>query len=150
MATRGPSWPTRFGRGLNASVRGNAQAFGFSITVTVTFGVLSQLDPHPGLFALFLFAVSAVFAFSLLNLLVVLRHGDGARDEPGERATLVGTATDFLAVGCAVGCAIGVAELFRGTVAWVLAPFVSGMAYVLVQSVELAVGRAETPEASDG
>lgn len=138
-------WRRRLEQGLNASVRGNAQAFGFSITVTVTFGVISQLEVHPHLLDLFLFAVAGVAAFTLLNLVVVLRRGDAINDGAGERATLLGTATDFLAVGAAVGAAIAVGELLDGTLVWLLAPFVAGVIYVLVQAVELAVGREESP-----
>ena len=129
---------------MNASVRGNAQAFGFSITVTVSFGVLSILQPAPGVGDLFLFAISGVLAFSLLNVVVVLalRHAD--RREPGSRATLIGTATDFVGVGAAVGTAIGIGHLVNGVLAWILTPFLAGCVYVLVQSVELAVGTEET------
>lgn len=134
----------RLAQGLNASVHGNAQAFGFSITVTVSFGVVSVLQPAPGVLDLFLFAMAAVLAFSLLNLLVVLALRNVDRSSPGERAVLVGTATDFLAVGAAVGAAIGIGHLIDGALAWILTPFVAGGVYVLVQSVELAVGREET------
>lgn len=134
----------RLAQGLNASVHGNAQAFGFSITVTVSFGVVSVLHPAPGVWDLFLFAMAAVLAFSLLNVLVVLALHDADRSVPGERAVLVGTATDFLAVGAAVGAAVGIGHLVDGTLAWILTPFVAGAVYVLVQSVELAIGREET------
>ena len=145
-AVAGVPWRRRLEQGLNASVRGNAQAFGFSITVTVTFGIVSQLEVQPHLIDLFLFAVAGVAAFTLLNLVVVLRRGGALHDGAGERATLIGTATDFLAVGAAVGAAVAVGELLNGTVVWVLAPFAAGVIYVLVQSVELAVGREESSD----
>ncbi len=149
------SWRRRLQEGLHASVRGNAQAFGFSITVTVTFGVVSQLGPPARVIDLFLFALSGVAAFSLLNVLVVHQMDGKHRDRTGERATLIGTATDFVAVGAAVGAAIGLATVLRNGWIWLLAPFVAGVVYVLVQAVELAVGREETdhgndPEPDDG
>ena len=136
----------RLAQGLNASVHGNAQAFGFSITVTVSFGVVSVLHPTPGVLDLFLFALAGVLAFSLLNVLVVLTLRRADRSPPGERAVLVGTATDFLAVGAAVGAAIGISHLVGGTLAWILTPFLAGAVYVLVQSVELAVGSEQADE----
>lgn len=139
----GVSRRRQLARGLNASVHGNAQAFGFSITVTVSFGVVSLLEPKPGVLDLFLFAMAGVLAFSLLNVLVVLRLRTGEKTEPGDRAVLIGTATDFVAVGAAVGSAIGIGTLVHGTLAWILTPFVGGAVYVLVQSVELAVGREQ-------
>lgn len=134
-------------RGLNASVTGNAQAFGFSITVTVTYGVASAAEGNPTLPELMGFALSAVAAFSLLNLIVAhLVKADGSTTET-TRALLIGTATDFLAVGAAVGAAMGVARAVHGWGSWVLAPLCAGIIYVLVQSVELAVGLArEDPD----
>ncbi|MDN5761989.1 MAG: hypothetical protein L0H41_06700 [Microlunatus sp.] len=137
-------WRHRLQQGLHASVRGNAQAFGFSVTVTVTFGIVSQLEPNPRIIDLVLFALAAVAAFSLLNVVVVLQMGGRYRDAISEQATLIGTATDFLAVGAAVGAAIGIGTAFQGTWAWLLAPFAAGVLYVVVQAVELAVGRKET------
>lgn len=142
----GVSRRRRLAQGLNASVHGNAQAFGFSITVTVSFGVVSVLQPAPGVLDLFLFAMAGVLAFSLLNVLVVLALRSGDRTRPGYRAVLLGTATDFLAVGAAVGSAIAIGKLAHGTLAWVLTPLVAGTVYVLVQSVELAVGREQADE----
>ncbi|MGI8456645.1 MAG: hypothetical protein ACR2LI_00825 [Propionibacteriaceae bacterium] len=137
----GVPWPRRIEQGLNSSVHGNAQAFGFSITITVTFGVVSRLQPQPQLIDLFGFAMAAVVAFSLLNVVVVLRLRHHDRGETNERGTLLGTATDFLAVGTAIGAAIGLEKLVHGIWAWLLCPFVAAMAYVLVQTVELAFGR---------
>lgn len=142
----GVSRRQRLAEGLNASVHGNAQAFGFSITITVSFGVVSLLEPKPGVFDLFLFAMAGVLAFSLLNVLVALGLRNTDKTEPGDRALLIGTATDFLAVGAAVGSAIGIGTLVHGTLAWVLTPFVGAAVYVLVQSVELAVGREEVDD----
>jgi hypothetical protein len=136
-------------RGLNASVTGNAQAFGFSVTVTVTFGVVSSVESSPSMPELLGFALSAVAAFAVLNILVagvarIRRAGRAAT-----RALLIGTATDFLAVGAAVGAAIGVSYGVHGWGLWVLAPFVSGICYVLVQSVELALGLREVEVEDD-
>lgn len=128
-------------RGLDASVTGNAQAFGFSITVTVTFGVVTTAEGSPSRLDLLGFAMAAVAAFSLLNLVVAaFRRGDPASETP-ERALLVGTATDFLAVAAAIGVAMAGTLVVQGWAAWLLAPFLAGLVYVLVQAVELAIGR---------
>lgn len=142
----GRKGPTRILlRGLSLSVSGNAQAFGFSITVTVTFGVISSAQGSPSLPELMGFALSAVAAFSLLNLLVarLLRVEPSDTDSEATRVLLLATATDFLAVGGGVGAAVGVRYAVGGWGAWVLAPFCAGVVYVLVQSVELAVGQAK-------
>lgn len=119
---------------------GNAQAFGFSITVTVTFGVLTSTQDPPTRPELIGFALSGVAAFSLLNLLAVYLPTSHSGAEP-TRVLLLATATDFLAVGGGVGTAMGINAVFSGWVAWVLSPFCAGLVYVLVQGIELAVGQ---------
>lgn len=143
MTARGTSrlgWGRRLIRGLNVSVSENAQAFGFSITITVGFGVVSVIHPGPSLPDLFGFALSAVAAFSLLNL-VVARLVRSDIDVASTRAVLIGTATDFVAVAAAIGAAVGISELVDGWMVWELAPFVAGLLYVFVQAIELAVGQ---------
>lgn len=142
-----PGLPGFLLRGLSSSVTGNAQAFGFSITITVTFGIVDAAEGHPTRLDLLGFALAAVAAISVLNVLVFLlidhdRHADAL-----QRALLIGTATDFLAVAAAVGVAIGATGLVHGWAAWLLAPFLAGLVYVLVQSLELAVGRAAADDA---
>lgn len=129
-----------FLRGLNTSVSGNSEAFGFSITITVTYGVASA-GGKPSLPELFGFALCAVAAFSLLNLIVagavLKRQPEG---EP-RRVVLVATATDFLAVGAGIASAVGIRQIVAGWGAWLLAPFCAGLVYVLVQALELSVGQ---------
>ncbi|MDN5791093.1 MAG: hypothetical protein L0H25_09535 [Micrococcales bacterium] len=124
-------------------MHGNAQAFGFSITITVTFGVTTILQPPAGELDLLAFALAGVAAFSILNLVVALLLRDEEAAE-SERAILLGTATDFVAVAAGVGVAIGVNHLLEGIAAWLLSPFGAGAAYVIVQSFELALGQYET------
>lgn len=130
--------------GLNESVMGNSQAFGFSITVTVTFGLLATVEGPPSTLELFGFALCAVAAFSLLNLIVFVLVHRRPETDPPQRALLAGTATDFLAVGAAIGAAYALTSVLSGWLVWMLVPFLAGLVYVLVQSVELAVGRGET------
>ncbi len=136
--------PRRWLRGLNLAVSGNARSFGYSITITVTYGVVSSKEGNPSLPELFGFALAAVAAFSLLNLAVAgLLRREQPSSDPAQ-VILVATATDFLAVGCAIATAVGVRVLLSGWGAWVLAPFIATLAYVLVQVVEIAVGLRET------
>lgn len=127
--------------GLRDAASGNAHAFGFSIVITVTYGVVAAFSATPGIGELFGFALAAVAAFSLLNVLVAaLTRGSKVSTE-SERMMLVATATDFLAVGAAIGAAYGATLIVGGWGAWVLAPFFAGLVYALVQALELAVGQ---------
>ncbi len=134
--------PSRtWAQGLYTSATGNAQAFGFSITVTVTFGAVSTTVGPPSKVDLMAFSFAAVAAFSLLNAALALAFDVGQPARESTRVVLLATATDFVAVGAGVGSALGWAALLHGWAAWVVAPFSAGLLYVLVQAVELAAGR---------
>ncbi|GII97739.1 hypothetical protein CLV28_2099 [Sediminihabitans luteus] len=128
--------------GLSLSVTGNAQAFGYSITVTATYGAVAANHDSPTPGEVMGFALCAVLAFSVLNLVVaalIRRDPTEGVPEPA-RALLLATASDVLAVAAGVGVALGVAAGVDGSAAWLLAPLASGFTYVLVQAAELAVG----------
>ncbi len=146
---RGRWWP-RFLHGLRTSVGGNAQAFGYSITITVTFGVVTSAEGQPSQPELMGFAVSAVAAFSLLNVIVARMLARTESTAELSKIILIATATDFLAVGAGVGAAMGIAHAAGGWAAWVFAPFGAGLVYVLVQSLELSLGEVRAADDDDG
>ncbi|WP_157887855.1 hypothetical protein [Frondihabitans sp. PAMC 28766] len=65
------------------------------------------------------------------------------------RVLLLSTATDFLAVGAGVGSAILLSLLLHGVAPWLLAPFVAGVLYVLVQALEISVARSQDSDDDD-
>ena len=139
--------PRRWLRGFNTAVSGNAQAFGFSITITATYGVVSAAQGNPSLPEIFGFAMAAVAAFSLLNLLVATLLLKDKPEGEGDPVVLVATATDFLAVGAGIAAAVGVRLVLTGWAIWVLAPFAAALVYALVQAVEMSVGLEERDRA---
>ena len=139
-----------WGRALYTSVTGNAQAFGFSITVTVTFQVVSSAEGPPSSWQMMLFALATVAAFSVLNVLLAAVIDPDAVKQESARVVLVATATDFLAVGAGIAVAMGWVRVVDGWAAWVLAPFSAGVVYVVVQAVELYVGRKEEARREEG
>src|SRR5699024_7641772 len=92
------------------------------------------------------FAMSAVAAFSLLNLLVAYLDKGESSLVGSKRVLLVATATDFIAVGAGLGAALGIELTLSGLAAWILIPFAAGLTYMLVQAVELTLGRIEAEE----
>lgn len=132
--------------GLKAAASGNARAFGFSILITVSYGITAASEPVPSLAEQFAFAMAAVAAFSMLDVAVAIL----ARGESGhvgsKRVLLISTSTDFIAVGVGLAAALGVESVVSGFAAWILVPFAAGLCYLLVQAAELTVGReAERP-----
>ncbi len=91
------------------------------------------------------FALSAVAAFSMLNLVVTLIGADGSASTT-TRTMLIGTATDFLAVGAGVGVAIAIGHVLAGWTPWAVGAFGASLVYVIVQSIEMTLGRRETKD----
>lgn len=144
------SWSGRLLEGLSMSVGGNSQAFGYSITITLTYGVISVASSHPTMPELFAFGLSAVAAFSLLNLFVALVLRGRSSGSAPSRLVLIATATDFLAVAGAIGAAWLVRRLTDDLWTWILAPLAASLAYMLVQTIELTVGRRGEEQSDDG
>lgn len=140
------SWLQLYLHGLNVSVRGNAQAFGFSILITVSYGVVAAAADTPKAIELIGFALSAVAAFSLLNLLDAWLKTIEPDDAEHSKVLLVATATDFLSVGAGVGAALGITHVVHGWLPWVLVPFVASLVYCVVQALEIGVTRHETKD----
>lgn len=138
--------PRRYLTGLESAVSGNAQAFGYSILITVTYGVVSAANASPSRLQLLAFALAAVTGLSVLNVCVALLSQRFPVEKASTKVLLIATATDFFAVGLGIGAALGVAAVVTGWPLWPLAPVVAGLVYVLVQAVEFAVGRAQSDE----
>jgi hypothetical protein len=133
------TWRRALLRGLNTTAVGNAQAFGFSVTITVSFGIMTTLSGQPTTPQMIGFGLAAVAAFSLLNITTTLLVHREAKREP-RRVVLLATATDFLAVGSGSLVATAMASGLGGWVAWLATPFCVCLVYIFVQSAELAVG----------
>ena len=68
--------------GLRASVRNNASAYGFSVTITASFGLLTSALGTPTAPEIFAFAGGAVAAFALVELVVSRASHAGWRTSP--------------------------------------------------------------------
>jgi hypothetical protein len=130
--------PGRLDRGFRSTIRGESTAFGFSIMITVTFGVVQREHGSPGIGDLLLYALGAVLAFTLLEGLASRAFRASLPEHPSGVTTL-GTAMNFASVGLAVGAAIGLSALVATDVAWPLCPFAAVLVYLLAETVELAV-----------
>jgi hypothetical protein len=105
---------------ISTSTRGNATAFGFSITITATFGALQSIEGTPSIGQILLFAVASALAVGVLEAVVSRGFRRRAGVVPAE-VRMLGTALNFVSVGVGVGAGVGVASLVTGTWAWPLA-----------------------------
>ncbi len=62
-----PGFGDNYLRGLHASARGNAAAYGYSVTITASFGLLSVATGTPTAPEIFAFAGGAVLAFAAVG-----------------------------------------------------------------------------------
>ncbi len=129
-----------YGRELQASLRNNSSAYGFSIMITASFGMLVQALGEPSVTDVFLFAAGGVAAFSVLEAAATagFRHRTHA-----ERPDVValGSAFSFLSVGAGVGIAALAGHLLTTGVAWPLGSFAASCTYLLIVAAEMLLAR---------
>ncbi len=125
-------------RGLSASVRNNASAYGFSVTITASFGLLTSALGTPAAPEIFAFAGGAVAAFGLVELVASGGYRRDLEDEP-PNVKDVGSSVSVLSVGLATACAYGVGALLDGLAAWPVGSFAATSAYLFLFGVELGL-----------
>lgn len=123
---------------MSQALHGNATAFGYSVTITASFGAVQLEHGSPTLVDLLSFGLGAVIAFAGLEGLV--SNGFRAPLAKGtDQVITLGTALAFISVSAAIATADGVASLITDGVAWFAAALAASLVFVLVESVELVL-----------
>lgn len=129
-----------YGTGVRTTLRNNATAYGFSVSITAAFGVVSSSHQQAALpLQSVLFAGGAVAAFVLVEAVASLLFQRGARGET-ESVVMISGAVDALSVLAAVGTASAL-SLVPGIASWPLTAFGTTFAYLLVGGVDVLVAR---------
>jgi hypothetical protein len=136
------------GRGLRSTVGRESTTFGFSILVTVTFGVLQVGEGTPDVARVFAFAVGASMSFTLLEA-VLSRGFRRSMPQHRTRVQAVGTSMNVLSVLGGLGGAWLVGEVMSHATTWAVAPFVAGVVYLVLESLETALGERLALRAGD-
>jgi hypothetical protein len=126
-----------FSRGLQASVRNNYTAYGYSVMITASFGALATQE-RPRLGFIFLFLTGAIAAFVMTELVVSKGFERTPRGEPMTVEAL-GAAFSFGSVGIAVGAAALTTVVLNGWLAWLLGAFFASGVYVVMSGLEIAL-----------
>jgi hypothetical protein len=138
------------GHGLRTALRNNLSAYGFSVMITASFGVLSAQLGSPNVGEVFLFAGGAVVAVTAIDGI----SSKGFRTLQGDPPSVValGAALSFFSVGFGVGGAALAAVVLDGPLGWGLGSLVGSALYVLVAGVEMTLARMaqEEREAEEG
>jgi hypothetical protein len=125
--------------GLRAAVRFNAQAFGFSIVITSSFGVVAAYEGAPDVGEVYAFMAGAVLGFVavLAAASAGFRHA-GMGAEP-TRVLVLAAALSLGSTAAGLGAATLVAWLLSGLLAWGLAPFAGSAGFLLVLGLEFGL-----------
>lgn len=122
-------------RSLRSTVGRESTTFGFSILVTVTFGILQSTHGSPNTLQIFGYAVGAVLSFTLLEGAL----SKGFRRPMPQHATqtlTLGTSLNVVSVVAALAAAWGFAAVTHGLIAWACSPLLAGLVYLLLESIE--------------
>ena len=123
------------GTAISTTTRGNSVAFGFSITITGSFGILQTLVGSPTVMQILLFGVAAALAIGAVQGAVTRGFRVRVGAAPSE-VRMLGTAQDFLSVAAALGACAGVGALLSGTGAWPLGAFAATVVFLAAESAE--------------
>lgn len=129
-----------FYRGLGESTRHNALAYGYSVAITGTFGILAAVDRAPHVLDIFLFATGAAATFAIANAALTKGFRVRAREEPPVVLAL-GTALGLGSILGALAATWLVAWALQGWLAWLVGPFAASGVYLVLTGVELLLAR---------
>ena len=136
-------------RGLQASARHNAAAYGYSVTITASFGILAAVRGAPRVAELFVFAAGAVVGFPLIEAIASGGFRHRLRDQPSDVRAL-GVTFSFPLVGLALLAALAAGGLAGGLLAWPLGSLLATVVYLLVFALEMGIGERLQPEIEEG
>lgn len=128
-----------FGRGVRTALRNNATAYGFSISITAAYGLVSGTRasaPAPETIA---FALGAAFAFLVIGATFLTRFPEGSLPEGGQVATISG-GIDLLSIVAAVATAYGLSRV-PGFAAWPLTGAGTVVSYLLASGLDILLAR---------
>jgi hypothetical protein len=128
-------------RGLGMSARNNALAYGYSVTATASFGVLTDQAGPASVGRIFGFVVGASIAFAAVNALVTRGFRRRVEQEPPVVIALA-TSLSVISICSAVGVAALVGWGLGGWWSWLLGALLATWVYLSVAALEVAVSRA--------
>ena len=128
-----------YGRGVRTALRNNATAYGFSISITAAYGLVSGAHKQITALSTISFAIGAVLGFLLVGGLFVGFFRRGSLDEGGQVLT-IGGAVDIIAVTAAVAVAFGLSRV-PGFFGWPLTGLGAVSAYLVTGGLDVVIAR---------
>jgi MFS family permease len=129
-----------FRRGLGESTRHNSLAYGYSLALTGSFGMLALLAGPTSAGDIFAFGVGGALTFSVANAAVTEGFTTKIEDEPPIVLAL-GTSFGFASVAAAIGAAAFFAWLLPDWLGWGVGAFAASLVYLVITAFEFVLAR---------
>jgi hypothetical protein len=127
-------------RGLGTSARNNAMAYGYSITATASFAILSHTDGPITILKIAMFVTGTGLAFAGVNALVT--RGFSRRVDPEPPVVMaLATSLSLVSMSAAVAVAGVLGWGLGGWAAWLLGALLASWTYVSIGALEAALAR---------
>jgi hypothetical protein len=134
----------RFGedyvRGLGMATHNNALAYGYSVTVTCAFGLLSATAGPADVGHIFGFLVGNAIAFAVVNAIVTRGFRQRVEHEPPVVLALA-TSLSVISISAAAGVTALIGWAVGGWLAWGLGALLATWVYLTVAALEVATAR---------
>lgn len=126
--------------GVRTALRNNVSAYGFSVMITASFGVLTASLGSPTVGDVFLFAGGGVTGVTVIEGVSSRGFREKMRGDPSDVVAL-GAAIGYFSVGVAIGAAALVALVLTGGIGWAVGAMAASAIYVLISGAEMALAR---------
>ena len=130
--------PRNFPKSLKVTVKENSSAYGYSVSITGAYAVLTSLQPNPTIGNLFAGAAGAVCAFAAVEAgtILLLRDMQGGETEQTRILARIMTA---ISVGASMAAAGLCGRLLHGHAAWFAGTLSATFLFILFDAFELSI-----------
>lgn len=128
-----------YSKAVRTALGNNSTAYGFSVSITSAYGLVSTSHGSASALQTVAFAVGASGAFVLVALTLARGFRERPLDESETMASIAGV-IDLVSVIAAVGVAVAAAHI-PGTVGWALCSFLVTLTYLVVGGLDVLLAR---------
>lgn len=139
VAHAGRSAVELYGKALRTALGNNSTAYGYSVSITAAYGLVSGVRGSATALETVGFALGAAGAFVAIALALAARFRKRTLDESETMASIAGV-MDLASVVAAVGVAVAASRI-PGVLAWVLCSFLMTLTYLVVGALDVLVAR---------
>lgn len=128
-----------YGKAVRTALGNNSTAYGFSVSITATYGLLNGVHGSASALETLGFALGAAGAFVGVALVLAARFRGRTLNEDEITASIAGL-VDLVSLMAAVGVAVGASRV-PGSIAWVLCSFLMTLTYLVVGGLDVLLAQ---------